>query len=109
MSTAAQLLDRNLSKFDDNKRGLAKLMARENISVQIIDGMPTAKFDVVDRVLTLPNWPFINVDQLDTQIAHEIGHALFTNFSFIERIMKRKTGKKRLKSYINVVEDARIE
>src|SRR4051812_9607882 len=104
MSTAAQLLDRNLSKFDDNKRGLAKLMARENISVQIIDGQPTATFDVVDRVLTLPNWPFIDVDQLDTLIAHEVGHALYTDHTYLATIAERRAKKlkagKRFFSYI---------
>ena len=102
-------VDRNISKFDDNKRGLAKLMARENITVQIIDGQRTAMFDVVSRVLTLPNWPFINVDQLDTLIAHEIGHALFTDHSYLERYAQRRQELKNIFTYINVVEDSRIE
>lgn len=110
MVSSAAVTDRNISKFDDNKRGLAKLMAKENITVQILDGVPTATFDVVTRVLTLPNWPFANVDTLDTLIGHEIGHALYTDHSYIERfIAKRQQRNKRLFSYVNVVEDARIE
>jgi len=102
-------LDRNIDKFDDAKRGLAKLMARENINVQIIDGVPTATFDTVERVLTLPNWPNLSVDQLDLLIGHEVSHALNTDHTFIERLAQKKGGRARLMSYFNVVEDARIE
>lgn len=108
-----QNVDRNsiLAKFDDAKRSLAKLLARENISVQVMAGQPTASFDVVGRVLTLPDWPSLTVDQLDTQIGHEVGHALFTNTSYLKELEENKKLKKHpgFFTYINVVEDARIE
>lgn len=104
-------IDRNvLSKFDDSKRAVANLMARENITVQILPGQPTASFDTVNRILTLPDWPSLTVDQLDTQICHEIGHALFTDNSYIEKVVaRRKTIGPVLHTYINVIEDTRIE
>jgi hypothetical protein len=114
MALLSTALDRNvlLSRFDDSKRLVAKLMARENISVQIIDGQPTASFDVLTRVLTLPNWPFISVDQFDTQLCHEIGHALWTDTTYLEKLAKRRNEKisnSGLFTYINVIEDTRIE
>lgn len=101
--------DRNIDVYDDAKRSLAKLMARENITVQFLDGVPTATFDTVGRVLTLPNWPNITVDQLDLLIGHEVSHALNTDHTFIERLAQRKKNRQRVMSYFNVVEDARIE
>jgi hypothetical protein len=81
-------------------------MARENISVQIVDGAPTASFDTTRRVLTIPNWSKLTVEQTDLLIAHEIGHALFTPQDTFEKIAKDSRG---LFSYVNIVEDARIE
>jgi hypothetical protein len=104
--------DRNLlSVFDDTKRLVAKLMARENITVQILDGAPTAQFDPVTRTLILPNWP-LKVEQIDTQIGHEVGHALFTDNSYLEVLAKKRRDKEQtsgLFTYINVIEDTRIE
>jgi hypothetical protein len=95
-----------LLKFDDSKRAVANLMARENISVQIVDGAPTASFDVTRRVLTIPNWASLTVEQTDLLIAHEIGHALFTPQDTFEKIAK---DSRSLFSYVNIIEDARIE
>jgi hypothetical protein len=94
-----------LETFDDSKRGLAKLLARENITVQIVTGAPTASFDPVSRVLTIPNWPGLTLDQTDLLLGHEVGHALFTNTSYIAKVVK----KPGLMSYWNVIEDTRIE
>ena len=95
-----------LSKFSDAKRTVANLMAKENITVQILSGAPTASFDIVHRVLTVPNWPGLTMDQTDLLIAHEIGHALFTDEQFIEAVATNRAG---FRTYINVIEDARIE
>lgn len=99
-------LSKQIALFDDSKRAVANLMARENISVQIVDGAPTASFDPITRVLTIPAWNSLTVDQIDMLMAHEIGHALFSDNTIYEKIAK---DKKSLFSYVNVVEDARIE
>jgi hypothetical protein len=95
-----------LSRFDDSKRAVANLMARENISVQIVDGADTASFDPASRILTIPNWNTLSLDQVDLLMAHEIGHALFSTVDIYEKIAK---DKKSLFGYVNIVEDARIE
>lgn len=94
-----------VSKFDDAKRIVAKLMARENIAVQVVAGAHTAYFDVANRMLVLPDWQGLTVEQFDMLIGHEVGHALFTDISYVDSVVKQKG----LMSYFNVVEDARIE
>lgn len=98
-----------LDNFDDAKRLVAKLMARENITVQVVDGLSTAYFDTASRVLALPNWSTLTMDQFDMLIGHEVGHALFTDNKYIETIVGFRKTHPGLMSYFNVVEDARIE
>lgn len=93
-----------LTKFDDSKRAVANLMARENITCQVVDGAPTALFNPKTRVLIVPNWTGLTVEQCDLLMSHEIGHALFT-----DRNVNLKDLPKGLFTYLNVVEDARIE
>jgi len=105
-------VDRNLAKFDEAKRSLARLMAMENISVQFLEDAKTAWFDTVDRVLVLPEWDFPDINMLDTLIGHEVGHALKTDHTFIEKQVKRiqATGvRDGMVGYWNVIEDTRIE
>lgn len=93
-----------LSLFDDSKRAVANLMARENITVQVIDGLDTAKFNPSTRILQVPNWTGLTVEQCDLLMSHEVGHALFTDATL------DYTGiKPGLFSYLNIIEDARIE
>lgn len=107
------MVNTDLSKFDDAKRALAKLMAMENITVQFISGLSTASFDMLARVMSIPaEWlSALTVDQIDLLIGHEVGHALHTDNTFIKAVTDSLKLKKHpgLKSYINVVEDARIE
>ena len=105
MTTPQTSVNDLLAKLNDSKRAVARLMARENITVQVLDGADTARFDTVRRVLTIPNWSKMTVDQADLLLAHEVGHALFTDNAWIAEVK----GTKGLFSYINVVEDARIE
>ena len=91
-----------LEFFDDSKRGVANLMARENITVQVVDGLDTAKFSPELRILQVPNWTGLTVEQCDLLMSHEVGHALFTD----RKVPKISKG---LFSYLNIVEDARIE
>ena len=82
----------------------ARLLATENIQVNQTNSQ-TAWFDVEKRVLNLPLWdvePYV----YDMLVGHEVGHALFTpaagwHKSIVDLGIPR--------SYVNVVEDARIE
>ena len=56
---------------------LAKLLAKENLSVQH-GNYSTASFDVVNRVLRLPLWKDKGKDVYDLLVGHEVGHALYT-------------------------------
>ena len=87
------------------KSYLAKLLATENISVEH-QKVQTAYFDVKSRLLVLPIWKHMNNDITDLLISHEVGHALFTPQSGWE---KSVVEKKIPKSFLNVIEDARIE
>jgi len=96
----------NTKKINNNAKSyLAKLLATENISVEH-KKVQTAYFDVKSRLLVLPIWKNMNEDITDLLIAHEVGHALFTPQSgWEDSIVKRKIPK----SFLNVLEDARIE
>ncbi len=83
------------------KGNLARLLATENLVVEHRN-VETAMFNVVDRVLTLPMWKAASADVYDMLVGHEVGHALYTPQKF-----GRDYGVPQ--SYINVVEDARIE
>ena len=86
------------------KSYLAKLLATENISVEHRK-VKTAYFDLQKRLLVVPIWKQMNVDILDLLLAHEIGHALYTP----QDEWKEAIAKKIPHSYLNVIEDARIE
>jgi len=82
----------------------AKLLATENITV-VRSRVRTASFDIKSRVLTLPNWKDMTPEIDDMLRGHEVGHALFTDESYIEPIMENR----KIASYLNVIEDVRIE
>ena len=87
------------------KSYLAKLLATENISVEHRK-VKTAFFDLKQRLLVVPIWKEMNKDILDLLLAHEIGHALFTpQQEWKDAIEKEKLNR----SFLNVIEDARIE
>ena len=88
------------------KTQLAKLLATEDITVRHSQSAKTASFDVVNRVLTLPNWITEYSDILDMMTGHEVGHAIWTLKEDWERALKEL---KLHKGITNVVEDARIE
>jgi len=93
------------SHLDETKRGLARLLAKENLSVRHAN-VPTAMFDIKGRVLTLPKWDNISVDQYDLLIGHEVGHALYSDDA---DALKEAVSYPGLHTYINVLEDVRIE
>ena len=85
------------------KSVLARLLANENISVQQ-GNYPTASFDVVNRVLNLPNWKDMSNDLYDLLVGHEVSHALHTPSD--PKVLNIPNVPF---SFVNVVEDIRIE
>lgn len=85
---------------------LAKLLAKENLTIQH-GNYHTAWFDIKNRTLGLPLWKDMGKDVYDLLIGHEVGHALFTPFEGWHDSPEKLEGCPR--SYINVIEDARIE
>jgi len=84
---------------------LARLLATENLLVEHRQ-VSTASFDIDRRILTLPMWDGVSKSVYDMLVAHEVGHALFTPL----REWKRERHYKSIPfSYVNIIEDARIE
>ena len=84
------------------KSNLAKLLATENLTVEHRK-VATASFNVETRVLYLPIWDEISNNVYDLLVGHEVGHAVYTPREF----NSDNTGVPQ--SFLNVVEDARIE
>ena len=94
-----------------SKATLARLMAAENLKVDINSKAPTASFNMVERVLTLPVWDVAD-EAYNMLVGHEVSHALFTpGGTALSEACDSISKKHRMvaKDYINVVEDARIE
>ena len=89
----------------ETKSMLAKLLASENLTVEH-GKFQTASFDVKNRVLRLPIWKEMSGSLYDLLVLHEVGHALYTPE---EGYHDAKGHGKGFKSFLNVVEDARIE
>jgi len=88
-----------------SKSLLAKLMAQENITVQHRK-VQTPFFDLKNRVLVLPIWQDMNGDLYDLCCGHEVGHTLWTPAEGWHQALADSPG---FKTYLNVLEDARIE
>ena len=89
-----------------NKSTLAKLLAEEDVFV-VHKQMETAYFDSKKRELGLPIWKDEEMtdDIYDLMVCHEIGHALWTPLDMLESAAARKINH----SFVNILEDARIE
>ena len=83
------------------KESLAKLLAQEDLIVEHRK-VDTAQFDIARRVLTLPMWEHKQSVVIDSLIAHEVGHALYTpdDWDFLDEVPM---------TFVNVCEDIRIE
>lgn len=90
----------------NSKSTLAKLLAQENISVQH-KKTSTAYFDPKNRILVLPIWKEMSGDLYDLLVGHEVGHAWETPPDGWHDAVRGHTPG--FKSYLNVIEDARIE
>jgi hypothetical protein len=82
----------------------ARLLATENISV-LRANTQTASFDIQSRVLTLPLWKEMTPEIEDMLVGHEVGHALYTGEKYMEPIKENR----KMMSYLNILEDVRIE
>ncbi len=82
----------------------ARLLATENLTV-VRSNVPTASFDIKSRVLTLPMWKEMTPEIEDMLVGHEVGHALYTLDKYIKPIEENP----KMKSYMNILEDVRIE
>ena len=95
-----------MTDIKTQKSNLAKLMATENITV-IHKKIPTAYFDVKNRILACPTFKEDMSNELyDLFMGHEVGHALYTPYEGLHSTLKQN---RTLKGYINVIADVRIE
>ena len=109
------------SQNQRDKGILAQIMATENLYVSYSATVPTARFNVKTRELTLPIWKDVPENVFNSLIGHEVAHALWTpNFMEDEsnwtKILTKAGILKSdipsfgvMKSNINITEDARIE
>jgi hypothetical protein len=82
-----------------------RLLAQENL---LINRAPvkTASFDVKNRILTLPMWQNMTAEIEEMLKAHEVGHAIYTDYQLFEQ----QAAKAHVPfAILNVLEDARIE
>ena len=88
-----------------NKSTIARLLAEEDIHV-VNKVMDTAYFNIKKRELGLPIWKDeVSKIEEELMVCHEIGHALWTSMDMIEKATERKLNA----SFVNILEDARIE
>ena len=90
----------------ETKSQLAKLLATENIRIEH-KKMSTAAFDPKNRVLYCPIWKDMSGDLYDLLMGHEVGHAQYTPPDGWHDAAC--ANGKNFKSFLNVIEDARIE
>jgi len=87
-----------------DKSTLVKLLAEEDVTVSY-QKVPTASFNIITREVTLPIWKDKSETVMDMMSLHEVGHALYTPVDMLE-----KGAEKKIKhSFLNVLEDVRIE
>jgi len=82
------------------KGNLARLLAMEDLIIEH-KKVETAQFNVQTRVLTLPQWEKASNVVYDMLVGHEVGHALYTPNKVLPKDIPH--------SFVNIVEDARIE
>ena len=87
-------------KLKNQKDSLARLMATENLTV-VHKKIPTAYFDVKNRVLACPTFKDdISPELYDLFMGHEVGHALNTPFEGLHSALEKN---RTLKGYLNAV------
>ncbi len=89
-----------------SKETLAKLMAIEDINVENRK-VHTASFDLKSRTLVLPIWKDdLSEHVTDLLVGHEVAHALYSPEAEWMAVCEDKEVPK---SYVNILEDIRIE
>lgn len=92
-------------QIQEVKSSLAKLLATENLTVEHAN-VETAYFDVENRVLVCPQYKDMTEDMYDLFIGHEVSHALYTPTDGYKSCADMGGN---FKTFVNVVEDARVE
>jgi len=85
-----------------------RLLAQENLLIQRAP-VSTASFDVVNRILTLPQWQNMTPEIEEMLKAHEVAHALYTDHEIFEKSKETENRKGIPHGFCNILEDARIE
>lgn len=88
----------------------ARVLAEEDLSFEVQPNVPTAYFDMENRVLVLPEWD-ISDDLNRMLIGHEVSHARYTPLDkWVEAVKAKPENEQAIfKGIVNVVEDARID
>ena len=87
-----------------DKSTLVKLLAEEDLTVSY-QKVSTASFNPNTREVVLPIWKDKSESVMDMMSLHEVGHALYTPLSLLEDGQNKKVKH----SFLNVLEDVRIE
>jgi len=85
-----------------------RLLAQENLLIQRAP-VSTASFDVINRILTLPQWQNMTPEIEEMLKAHEVAHALYTDHEIFEKSKETENRKGIPHGFCNILEDARIE
>ncbi len=88
------------------KNRLAKLLATENFSIEH-KTLKTAYFDIKNRVLYCPIWKNMGADLYDMLLSHEASHAIYTDYSEWDTILKSNPSKDYC-NFLNSIEDDRV-
>ena len=93
-------------KLEDikDKSTLVKLLAEEDVTVSY-QKVSTASFNPNTREVVLPIWKDKSEAVMDMISLHEVGHALYTPVDLLEKGFEKKVKH----SFLNVLEDVRIE
>ena len=93
-------------KLEDikDKSTLVKLLAEEDVTVSY-QKVSTASFNPNTREVVLPIWKDKSEAVMDMMSLHEVGHALYTPVDLLEKGFEKKVKH----SFLNVLEDVRIE
>jgi hypothetical protein len=86
----------------------ARLLAGEGLSIVFNKHAKTASINLKTRTITLPELDLAD-PQVDWNLAHEVGHAIFTDNDKYVAAIKEMNDSNVFAAYLNIVEDARIE